>query len=66
MSAQHACVHHWRLRPPRQGLVCGLCIRCAAIYRRPEIPLDGAEAWNGTVRPTRSGSTDPVAAVNDW
>ncbi len=66
MPASRACTHRWRLRPPRQGRVCGFCIRCSAIYARPEIPFDGREAWNGTIRPPQPSSTDPVTAVNDW
>ncbi len=66
MSAQQRCTHYWRLRAPHGGIVTGRCIRCSAIYARPEIPLDGRETWNSSLRPSQPSSTDPVSAVNDW
>ncbi len=66
MPPSRGCTHYWRLRAPHGGVVTGRCVRCSAIYQRPEIPLDGRETWNGAIRPSQSSSTDPVVAINDW
>ena len=51
------CVHYWKLRPPDQGMVSGLCIRCASLYRRPDPVLDTRDYFNGAQQEYRSPVT---------